>query len=133
MENTNNQKIKIFVAAIIGALIIVIGLGMTVNKPGSTKLDGFAQCITDSGAKFYGAFWCPHCQAQKALFGASAKLLPYIECSNADRSQKQACIDAKVESYPTWEMKDGTRLPVENGAGVSLETLAAKTQCVLPK
>lgn len=133
MENTNKQKIKIFVAAIIGALFVVIGLGMTMNKPKVNNLDGFAQCIKDSGAKYYGAFWCPHCQKQAALFGSAKQYLPYIECSNPDKSQTQICIDEKIESYPTWILKDGTRLPVENDAGVSLKTLAEKTQCVLPR
>lgn len=133
MENTNKQKIKVFVITIIGALVIVIGLGMTMNKPKVNKLDGFAQCIKDSGAKYYGAFWCPHCQKQGALFGSAKQYLPYIECSNPDKSQTQVCKDAKIEGYPTWELKDGTRLPVENDAGVSLKTLAEKTECVLPQ
>lgn len=133
MENTNKQKIKVFVVTIIGALVIVLGLGMTMNKPKVNKLDGFAQCIKDSGAKYYGAFWCPHCQKQGALFGSAKQYLPYIECSNPDKSQTQICKDAKIESYPTWELKDGTRLPVENDAGVSLKTLAEKTSCVLPE
>lgn len=71
------------------------------NAPG--PLDGFAKCLKDVGLKFYGAFWCPHCQSEKKLFGNSAKLIPYIECSNADQSQKQTCIDEKIEGYPTWE------------------------------
>jgi hypothetical protein len=129
MEN----KAKIFIACIIGALVIVIALGMTLNKPQTNKLDGFAQCIKDSGAKYYGAFWCPHCQKQSALFGSAKKFLPYVECSNPDKTQTQACIDAKIDSYPTWELKDGTRLAVENDAGVTLKTLAEKTQCVLPE
>jgi hypothetical protein len=28
------------------------------------NLDDFAKCIKDSGAMFYGAFWCPHCQVR---------------------------------------------------------------------
>jgi hypothetical protein len=129
MEN----KAKIFVACIVGALVIVIGLGTTLNKPKVNKLDGFAQCIKDSGAKYYGAFWCPHCQKQGALFGSAKRFLPYIECSNPDRTQTQVCIDAKIDSYPTWILADGTRLAVENDAGVTLETLAQKTQCALPQ
>jgi thiol-disulfide isomerase/thioredoxin len=88
----------------------------------------FAQCITDSGAKFYGAFWCPHCQATKALFGKSAKKLPYIECSNPDQTQTQVCIDAKIEGYPTWEFADKTRVSGEQ----SFADLAAKTGCTAP-
>ena len=102
-------------------------LVVTPGKPG--KLDAFATCIKDSGAKFYGAFWCPHCQKQKAMFGKSAKILPYIECSTPDgKSQMSVCKDAGVEGYPTWEFKDGTRMSGE----VALETLGEKTQCELP-
>ncbi len=123
-------KIAIFVVIIIA---FVVGLGYVLNKPAVSKYDSFAQCINDSGAKYYGAFWCPHCQKQGALFGSAKQYLPYIECSNPDKSQTQVCKDAKIEGYPTWELRDGTRLPVENDAGVSLKTLAEKTQCVLPQ
>ena len=92
--------------------------------------------MKDKGAIFYGAFWCPHCVAQKKAFGSSAKLLPYVECSTADgQGQTQVCKDKKIEGYPTWELKDGTRIPDDSpdGAGVKLETLAEKTSCVLPQ
>ena len=83
------------------------------QKPsGPGKYDQFAQCLADKGAKFYGAFWCPHCQNQKRMFGSkSAKLLPYTECSTPDgKGTTQACIDAGVKSYPTWKFADGTEL-----------------------
>lgn len=97
-------------------------------KPG--KLDTFATCLKDQGVKFYGAFWCPHCQAQKALFGSSVKLLPYIECSTPDgNSQNQVCNNAKIESYPTWEFPDKTRLTGEQ----TLADLSAKSSCPLPQ
>ncbi len=101
------MKTKFAVFTII-AIIIVIGLGVFLNKPaGPSKLDGFAQALKTDGAKFYGAFWCPHCQAEKALFGSSVKYLPYIECSTPDRQVTQICVDNKIESYPTWFFKDG--------------------------
>lgn len=94
------------------------------------KYDALAQCIADSGAKFYGAFWCPHCQNQKKMFGKSEKLLPYIECSTANgQEQLQVCTDASINGYPTWEFADSSRL---NGE-ISLEQLAEKTSCELPK
>ena len=116
-------------------LVITLLLGAGIiwlikipDKPG--KLDTFASCIKDSGATFYGAFWCPHCQNQKAMFGASAKLLPYVECSTPDgNSQLPICTDAGVTGYPTWEFADGTR---ESGE-VSLDKLSEKTSCVLPE
>ncbi len=112
-------------------LVVVVGLGFIIaqRETAAGNLDGFAQCIADSEATFYGAFWCPHCQAQKRAFGSSARLLPYVECSMPDgKTRTQACIDKNIESYPTWEFKDGSR---ETGE-VPLEELATKTGCALP-
>ncbi len=126
---------KIFLSII--AVLIVLGIGGAIisskqeSAPG--KYDALATCITNSGAKFYGAFWCPHCKKQKELFGTSARLLPYIECSKPDGTQNDTCKTLNIASYPTWELADGTRLETEeeaNGAGVTLKTLAEKTQCV---
>ena len=98
------------------------------RQPGT--LDEFARCLKDKGATFYGAFWCPHCQNQKAMFGKSAKLLPYIECSTPDgKSQLSICKEKKIEGYPTWEFVDGLR---ESGE-VSLNRLSEKTGCPLPQ
>lgn len=110
--------------------IAVVGWGILALNQQSTKLDSFATCIKDSGATFYGAFWCPHCQTQKAMFKKSARLLPYVECSEPDgKTQTQACIDKKVTSYPTWYFQDGTS---ESGT-LSLDKLAEKTGCVIPE
>lgn len=115
------------VAVAMVALITFAAMNKTTT-PG--VLDGFAQCIADKGAKFYGAFWCPHCQKQKALFGGSAKLLPYVECSLPDgKTRTQVCIDQGIESYPTWILSDDSRL---TGA-IELEVLAEKTGCELPQ
>ena len=68
-----------------------------MSKPG--QYDDFAKCLGEKGLKFYGAFWCPHCQAQKALFGKSKELLPYIECSTADgKGQTEICKQKNVTS-----------------------------------
>lgn len=115
---------------IIGVLFIafVAWLIMAPAKPG--RLDAFASCIKESGATFYGAFWCPHCQNQKAMFGASAKLLPYVECSTPDgRGQLPICLEAGVKSYPTWKFGTST---VETGE-VSLERLSELTNCPIPE
>lgn len=115
----------ILVVVFVGALI-----GMkfwSTNQPG--PLDTFAQCLTEKKVTFFGAFWCPHCQAQKALFGRSARLLPYTECSTPNsQGQTQICIDKGIKSYPIWEFADGSRLDGEQ----TLADLAAKTSCELP-
>ena len=103
----------------------------SANSPSTlNKYDGFAQCLKDKGATFYGAFWCPHCKTQKKLFGSSVKLLPYVECSTPDgNSQTAECIAKKIESYPTWIFADGAQLTGE----IPLTQLAEKTSCVLPE
>jgi len=134
-----NNNVKIFLSVIglliLGTIATVVARGGGGGMPPAPgKYDGFAQCLKDSGAVFYGAFWCPHCQAQKKLFGTSQKFLPYVECSTPDgKGQTPFCTEKNISNYPTWELKDGTRIPVENSAGVTLETLAAKTSCVLPQ
>lgn len=118
---------------LIGAvtLVIIVGGAMFLsaknNAPG--ELDDFAVCLKDNGVVFYGAYWCPHCQNQKKLFGNSAKLLPYVECSTPDgKGQLPVCQEKEIEGYPTWEFADGSR---ESGE-VSLEKLAEKSSCALP-
>ncbi|OGG63074.1 hypothetical protein A3C21_01340 [Candidatus Kaiserbacteria bacterium RIFCSPHIGHO2_02_FULL_59_21] len=112
-------------------LLVVAGAGMAVFvRTGPGNLDGFAQCLKDKGAVFYGAFWCPHCQKQKAMFGSAAPLLPYVECSTPDgKGQLQVCKDKNVTNYPTWEFADESRLTGER----ALQELAEKTDCALPK
>lgn len=104
------MKLK-FTLFIVGIIVLVGVLGFFLNKPaGPSKYDDFAKALTSQGAEFFGAFWCPHCQAEKALFGSAKQYLPYIECSKADKSQTQICIDNKIESYPSWRFKDGIRI-----------------------
>ncbi|MBI5794342.1 hypothetical protein HZA87_04675 [Candidatus Uhrbacteria bacterium] len=111
------------------ALVVVGLLAFAVTRESApSPYDGFAQCLSDSGIKMYGAWWCPHCQNQKKLFGNSFDFVIYVECSNADKSMNQTCQDAGIEGYPTWELDDGTRL----GGEQSLETLAEQSGCKLP-
>jgi len=88
----------------------------------------FAQALTASGTKMYGAFWCPHCNNQKALFGDAKTDLPYIECSNPDRTQTPAAIDAGISAYPTWIFPDATRHVGE----MSFEELSSESGVPLP-
>ena len=119
------------VAWVLIVVVVVGGLVWLVKTPGKPgRLDAFATCLKDSGALFYGAFWCPHCQNQKAMFGSSAKLLPYVECSTPNgKGQLQVCLDAGVEGYPTWKFADGT---VETGE-IQLARLSELTSCQLPQ
>ena len=122
------QKTQLMWAGIVVAIIAIVSfLSIKDNAPG--ELDDFAQCIDQSGATFYGAFWCPHCKDQKEAFGNSERLLPYVECSTPDGNGVTiACQQAGITGYPTWEFADGSR---ESG-NLSLQFLAEKTGCQLP-
>lgn len=118
----------IFWLVVLALIIAGIGANLTLNS-GPGKLDAFTQCLKDKGAIFYGAFWCPHCQATKKMFGKSAPLLPYVECSSPDgQSQLQICKDKNITGYPTWVFADGKILTGER----TLDELAQASGCVLP-
>ena len=126
MKKADKQKLTwlAVVVIIIGAIVFYSTRGG--RQPG--QYDEFARCLNNQGAVFYGAFWCPHCQNQKKMFGRSEKLLNYVECSTPNgQGQLAVCQEKKIEGYPTWEFADGSR---ESGE-LSLSRLAEKTGCPL--
>jgi len=127
-RKTKKLMIALYIMIAIAA-IATIFVYFKYLPPAKGKYDSFAQCIKSSGATFYGAFWCPHCQNEKKLFGDAVQFLPYVECSTPDGSaQLQVCKDASIQNYPTWIFADGSRLVGE----VPLSQLADKTGCTLP-
>lgn len=63
-----------------------------------------AEHLSKTGFKMYGAYWCPHCHEQKALFGqeASSKL-NYIECAPEGKNgQPNVCAQAGIKGFPSW-------------------------------
>lgn len=118
------KKLKlILIGCLLALVILAASCGKSAQAP---NLDSFAKCLTQNGAKFYGAFWCPHCTNQKNMFGGSIGHVNYIECSLPDKSgQTQVCMDANIQAYPTWEFKDGSRIEGE----LSLLQLSQKSGC----
>ncbi len=100
-----------FMAAAVAVLAVhlIFYSGGTVVAAGKEDpwMKGLATHLEESGAKMYGAFWCPACESQKEMFGASAHRIPYIECSPAGRNGPtlSKCLAAGVRSYPTWIIK----------------------------
>ena len=94
-----------------GAVAVVIALHLhyagvwgKTAAPEEPKVRALAEHLAKGNAKFYGAYWCPHCEDQKLMFGASANRLPYIECSPQGTRGPLAkiCSDARIERFPTW-------------------------------
>lgn len=117
----------------VGAVVLVVGGLIWLSNRDSKEpgqYDALAQCLTEKGVKFYGASWCPHCAEQKRIFGKSMRYIEYVECAvpGNQRGQTQACQDAKIESYPTWVLPDGSRLTGTQRP----DALAEKAGCQTP-
>jgi uncharacterized membrane protein/glutaredoxin len=82
------------------------GVPLPVTTPSTPESIALAKHLTSSGAVMYSAWWCPHCNDQKQLFGKEAAAqLKVIECAADGRSsQKALCDTKKIEGFPTWEI-----------------------------
>lgn len=106
---TSVKEASVIALLIVGALHLhYSGLFDAAAGPEDPQLQALAIHLADTGAKFYGAYWCPRCQEQKAVFEASAHRLPYVECSSGGRGSAltKPCAAEKIKSYPTWMIKD---------------------------
>lgn len=64
-----------------------------------------AEHLATTGAKMYGAYWCPHCARQKQIFSHAAGVLPYVECdSRGPNPQVELCNTVGINAYPTWQI-----------------------------
>lgn len=64
-----------------------------------------AKHLNQTNSIMYGAYWCPHCSDQKAMFKEAASQLAYVECAaDGPNSQPQRCQDRGIKAYPTWEI-----------------------------
>lgn len=94
-----------------GAVIALLLIGIVyikVIRPASANHDELAKCLSANGAVFYGAYWCPHCQDQKKMFGSSAGLLPYVECAvRGSNDLAERCVKEEIKSFPTWKFASG--------------------------
>ena len=88
-----------------------------------------AEHLQATGARMYGAFWCPHCENQKELFGKAVDLVPYVECDPEGKdSQAQLCQEKEIPGYPTWEINGKFYV-----GGRSLKELAQLSDFPLPE
>jgi thiol-disulfide isomerase/thioredoxin len=122
-----NKKLAVLIVLILAVALAVVLLIVYTPKGFGNKtgaLDTFAQCLAQKGATMYGAYWCPHCQDEKAAFGDSFQYVNYVECT----VKTNECTAAGIESFPTWIFPDGRKFVGEQG----LQNLAKESGCVLP-
>lgn len=77
---------------------------VTASSPAKIAL---ASHLKQTGAIFYGTYWCQYCTKQKQLFGQQAvDKLNYVECDpNGPNPQPDLCQKANINALPTWEIK----------------------------
>lgn len=108
-------------------VVLLIGFAVWQNvKP--SNLQEFAQCLTENGATVYEAWWCPHCQDQKAMFGSAYRYIDNVECGGA-RGQLNANLCPDITATPTWRGPDG----LEIRGSQPLPVLAEQFGCELPE
>jgi uncharacterized membrane protein/glutaredoxin len=92
-----------------------------VPAGGGSGFEGaLARHLREQGAVMYGAYWCPHCTEQKALFGDAVKDIPYVECAkDAVNGRPDLCEKAGVKSFPTWVMGTERREGVQSLSALS--------------
>jgi hypothetical protein len=127
------QRDPAFLRKVIIGAIILVAFGITYYLGyyrRTHRYDSFARCLSQKGVKMYGAYWCPHCSDQKAMFDASFQYAPYIECGVPGDTSKQlpVCAEAGIKHFPTWQFPPlGERV---EGA-IPLEDLSLRTGCPL--
>lgn len=114
------------ILAIVAVIAIFIFFAMQ-PKAAPADYDVFAKCLTEKGAKMYGSELCTHCQEQKESFGESWQYVTYVECHSQMGSQTQACTDAGIKAYPTWEFADKSRTV----GTMEFDQLSEATGCAL--
>jgi hypothetical protein len=120
-----SKKYIIAIFVLLGVALLLGALFLYPKSPyPNGALDEFARCLASKGIAMYGAYWCPHCQNEKALFGDSFKYVNYVECTK----EIAKCESANIQGYPAWTFPDGRRLEGEQ----KLEDLSAASGCALP-
>ena len=123
---------KVMVYIIIG--IIILGYNLALGEQSKGLPTSFAECLTEKGLVMYGSYLCPHCIAEKKLFGSSFKYIQYVECHPAGPNPDlERCGKIPVTSYPTWTVEiNGTVTNKEIGY-LSVGQLSFMSECEMPK
>ena len=120
-------KKKYLVIAVVAVVAIAFYYVFFNGSQSSGQYDDFAKCLTEKGAKMFGAYWCSHCKSQKEMFGSSLKYITYVECDpNGDNPNPDFCSQNSISGYPTWII-NGTHYEGK----LSLERLSSLTGCPL--
>ena len=117
---------KILTLITASSLLFITACSAT-PPPAPGKYAAVSQCLTDKGVIMYGAYWCPHCAAQKKRFGTDFQYIHYQECDDKGSGGDHAlCVKNKITGYPTWIFPGQGRLSGEQ----EVRNLAKLANCV---
>ncbi len=115
--NRQNIMFRTYVIAMLIVVAGAYGIYRLAVRDGESAVSpearaALADCLTESGAKLYGTFWCPHCIDQKKAFGSDIGRITYIECTvNGQRDvMSEECKEAGITGFPTWIFGDSSRV-----------------------
>ena len=76
----------------------------TIKKIYAAAAAPFAQCLSDAGVQFYGAWWCGPCKIQKVIFTSAWPIIEkdnYTPCSApGDESILPVCAEKLIYALP---------------------------------
>ena len=128
MNNTQKYTIVVVLLLIVGFVVWGV-LQAKKNTQSSAEVVAFAQCLASKKVTMYGAYWCSHCQNQKALFGDAFKYVPYVECTENEK----LCSAKGVEGFPTWIVTDAAGKDTKLVGEQSFEDLSRASGCPVPR
>ncbi len=126
--NNETKNIVVVVGLMLAVVAVIWGMWFLSQPKTTSNLTPFAQCLAGKKVTMYGAYWCQHCQNQKALFGDAFKEVPYVECTQ----ETKLCESKGVQGFPTWFIPDGKGGEKKFEGEQTLETLAKESGCALP-
>ena len=106
------------------AITAYTGYNIAENIQTEEQKISLAKCLREKNVKMYGAYWCPHCNNQKKMFGNSFSYIRYVECDRSDKEGRKECLEKGIEGYPTWGI-DNNLYPGEK----SFDELAELSGC----
>ncbi len=79
-----------------------------ITTVSSIKKINFAKFLNDNNIVMYSAYWCPHCNDQKQLFGKKAvEELIIVECAKDGKNNNyKLCQEKGIEGFPSWEINN---------------------------
>ena len=79
-----------------------------ITTVSSIEKINFAKFLNDKNIVMYSAYWCPHCNDQKQLFGKKAvEELIIVECAkDGKNNQYKVCQEKGIEGFPSWEINN---------------------------